>query len=53
MEEVDVWGTDPTNPDSDGDGVIDGHETYLYQTDPLDPNSLPGADGTTQPPPAP
>ena len=28
-------GLDPTNPDSDGDGVADGDEGNLYGTDPL------------------
>lgn len=31
-------GTDPTNPDTDGDGFEDGDEVDLG-TDPLDPNS--------------
>jgi hypothetical protein len=33
-------GTDPNNPDSDGDGWTDGEE-YQYETDPLDPNDYP------------
>jgi hypothetical protein len=28
-------GTDRQNPDSDGDGLFDGHEVYFYLTDPL------------------
>ncbi len=28
-------GTDPYNPDSDGDGLLDGEEVYTYFTDPL------------------
>ena len=28
-------GTDPTNPDTDGDGISDGDEVNLYHTDPL------------------
>lgn len=28
-------GTDPNNPDSDGDGLKDGEEVYTYYTDPL------------------
>lgn len=35
-----VYGTDPNNPDTDGDGWNDGDEVE-YQTDPLDPNSYP------------
>lgn len=33
-------GTDPNNPDTDGDGWTDGEE-YQYETDPLDPKSYP------------
>ena len=29
------WGTDPLNPDSDGDGLYDGDEVYVYGTNPL------------------
>jgi len=32
-------GTDPGNPDSDGDGLGDGEEVNLYSTDPLNPDS--------------
>jgi hypothetical protein len=32
-------GTDPGNPDSDGDGLGDGEEVNLYATDPLNPDS--------------
>jgi hypothetical protein len=32
-------GTDPRNPDSDGDGVDDGREVHTYRTNPLDPDS--------------
>jgi outer membrane protein OmpA-like peptidoglycan-associated protein len=28
-------GTDPNNPDTDGDGLNDGDEVHLYHTDPL------------------
>lgn len=28
-------GTDPTNPDTDGDGLLDGDEASLYHTNPL------------------
>jgi hypothetical protein len=37
-EERDRWGTDPLNPDSDGDTVTDLGET-AYGSDPLDPGS--------------
>jgi hypothetical protein len=37
-DETDVYGTDPFNPDSDGDGVDDGQEVF-DGTDPLDPAS--------------
>ncbi len=36
-------GTDPNNPDSDGDGLQDGEEVRVYITDPLNPDS--DADG--------
>ena len=38
-DEIDVYGTDPSNPDTDGDGVDDGQEVY-DGTDPLDPSSF-------------
>lgn len=28
-------GTDPNNPDSDGDGIADGDEVHVFNTDPL------------------
>lgn len=34
-------GTDPANPDTDGDGTNDGDEVFLFATDPNDPNSKP------------
>jgi Zn-dependent metalloprotease len=37
--------TDPTNPDSDADGLLDGDEIHVYRTDPLDSDS--DADGLT------
>ena len=38
--------TDPTNPDSDDDGFIDGEEVLYGHTDPCDANSLPHSDDT-------
>lgn len=32
-------GLDPTNPDTDADGVADGDEPNIYGTDPLNPDS--------------
>jgi hypothetical protein len=32
-------GLDPTNPDTDGDGVADGDEINIYGTDPLNPDT--------------
>ena len=32
-------GTDPYNPDTDGDGLTDGEEVLKYKTDPLNPDS--------------
>ncbi len=34
-----AWGTDPNNPDSDGDGLLDGEEVHLCGTDPTSPDS--------------
>ena len=31
-----VIGTDPNDPDTDGDGLLDGEEVNTYKTDPLD-----------------
>ncbi len=44
-----TWGTDPQDPDTDGDAVPDGEEVYTTGTDPLDPDTdgdgaLDGAD---------
>ncbi len=43
-----ILGTDPANPDTDGDGLPDGDEFFLYFTDPLEPDTdgdgLPDAD---------
>ncbi len=33
--EENLWGTDPLNPDTDADGLIDGQEVFEYGTDPL------------------
>src|SRR5215471_6197666 len=38
-------GTDPRNPDTDGDGVLDGDEVHKYHTNPLNPDS--DGDGLT------
>ena len=32
-------GTDPNNPDTDGDGLKDGEEVNAYKTDPLNPDT--------------
>jgi len=37
-----IYGTDPNNPDTDGDGYTDGEELLDFGTNPLDPNSNPG-----------
>lgn len=43
IEEIFRFGTDPFNPDTDGDGFDDGQEV-ASNTDPTDPNSFPGED---------
>jgi hypothetical protein len=35
-------GTDPTNPDTDGDGLSDGDEVHVYGSDPLNPHTFNG-----------
>jgi hypothetical protein len=35
---VDVYGTDPLDADTDGDGLSDGDEVNRYSSDPLEPN---------------
>ena len=32
-------GTNPRDPDTDGDGLLDGDEVHVYATDPQDPDS--------------
>ena len=39
-----TWGTDPANPDSDGDGRLDGAEVAQGH-DPLDPGDYPYTGG--------
>ena len=41
-DETDVYGTDPDDPDSDGDGVGDGQEVY-DGTDPAVPSGTAGS----------
>lgn len=43
-DETDVYGTDPNNPDTDGDGIDDGQEVF-DGTDPRVPNGGNGGDG--------
>jgi len=38
-DEVNVYGTDPLDSDSDDDGLTDGDEVNVYGTDPLDSDS--------------
>ncbi|MBI2439911.1 MAG: OmpA family protein [Lentisphaerae bacterium] len=38
-EEERALGTDPNNPDTDGDGLTDGEEVKIYKTDPLNPDT--------------
>ena len=37
LTEESALGTDPHNPDTDGDGVSDGEEVHVHFTDPLSP----------------
>jgi len=37
-DEVELYGTDPQNPDTDGGGVPDGQEVLVDGTNPLDPS---------------
>lgn len=36
-----LYGTSWNNPDSDGDGYLDGSEIFIYRTDPLDHCGVP------------
>lgn len=38
-DEENRWGTDPDDPDTDKDGLLDGEEVYIYKTDPLNPDT--------------
>ncbi len=38
-EEEKHYGTNPLNPDTDGDGLLDGAEVKEHKTNPLDPDS--------------
>jgi len=38
-EEIEIYGTDPFNPDTDGDGLTDYEEVRIYGTDPLNPDT--------------
>ena len=53
-DEVNIYGTDPNNPDSDGDGLSDGEEVHIYGTDPNNPDTdgdgIGDAEDTNQPP---
>lgn len=39
LREEEELGTDPNNPDTDGDGLWDGDEVKVYFTDPLNPDT--------------
>lgn len=36
-----IFGSDPSNPDTDGDGCLDGDEYKIYNTDLLEPDCPP------------
>ena len=42
-DEERIFGTDPHNWDTDGDGASDHDEVWVHQTDPLDSKSVPPA----------
>ena len=42
--EENSYETDPNNPDTDGDGISDLYELYLWGTDPLDFQDVPSDD---------
>ncbi len=44
-DEINVWKTDPLNPDTDEGGVNDGDEVLIFNTDPLDPTDDGDSDG--------
>ena len=47
-----LLGTNPQNPDTDGDGISDGEECTELDSDPLDPNDPdPGSEDDYLPPP--
>ena len=37
--EINVYFTDPNNPDTDGDGLLDGEEVFDYNTYPNNPDT--------------
>ena len=45
------FGTDPNNPDTDGDGVPDGEELLVDNTNPRDPRNMTPADAPVFSPP--
>lgn len=44
-EQERLLGTDPNNPDTDGDGLSDGDEVFIWSTDPTNPDT--DGDGLT------
>ncbi len=46
IDEIKLYGTDPTDEDSDDDGFLDGEEVDLF-SDPLDASSTPSLDDPT------
>ncbi len=40
-DEEKKYGTNPNNPDTDGDGIPDVDEIKIYHTNPLEPNTVP------------
>ena len=46
-QEEQTYGTNLTNPDTDGDGFVDGEEVNIYNTSATDANSRPSIQTST------
>ena len=48
VEEVSIYNTNLNNPDTDGDGLVDGEEVVIYYTNPLVSDIMVDIDGDGQ-----